>query len=316
MKPCPYLYITMLLAPALHAAEYALPRNQTLVREQNMAIPTIWYDVRSPMLLTQPGGAMGTPYEIDLTYRQHHLYREAFQNPQQRDQGEDHIEELRWKTRLAPWLFTELRCLAHAGAAANDIEASDAETLAGLQLYRDRYRGAAFVVGAAWPIGPGHVWGDGHRDDLKKPFAVAELRFTESLGWTVFHLNIGGRFGHDVHFATWEETPINDAITLPQGTFAVNRYVRYESRLGFTYRPLLFLRLGAEAEARYETFTKSVDTGDLRFNERSLVTLGFLEFNPSRTTSLRLAGGIEPDVYSKLGRKQGGTFGAGLGVRW
>jgi hypothetical protein len=288
--------------PALEFATYPYngqPRQQTVVREEAGTIRTIYDDVASPMLLTMPGTRLNSHGQIDLAYRNEVLYREDLADESKRDEGEQNLVDCRLRLQVWKRVSAELRTGLVFASVNDDPEVIDLDVLSAINLYQDRYRGGAIAFGVGFPIGSGKALGDAHEGSIGHLAYVVQLRCTESYGFNVWHLNVGGRYINQAETDNARQRVTSDGEIIPEGEWHY-RQMRLEASIGYSYRPMRWFRLGLEGKALIDLFDGD-DEPESELTDRHTQAVGFAEFNPSRNVAIRGEYGFAPDLINKDG---------------
>jgi len=283
--------ILLAIAVAVPAVEYRLPRHQTQVREDAWEIPTIIQDVRSPMAQAMPGMGMRDHGQIELGWR---LRKPYWEDAVEGSRSPERVNavEARVRLRATSWLAVEF-----SGSALFDdgdryeYDFTDVEGLTAWTVYQDRYRGGSLVLGVGMPVGTGAEPPDTHVSDYKTPTYIAEWRMTESAGFHVFHLNVGARWNPSA-MAEFEEPLVLEEGTIPADLEQDVVTVRGEGRLGWTWRLVRWVRVGAEGV--YQIRSTKFKENDLRWSDREFTTAAFLECNLSRNFAIKGTFGTDP----------------------
>jgi hypothetical protein len=283
----------------LPAVDYVLPRNQTKKREAYLDIRSIAADVASPMTRTQPGTSVRGNGTLSILYDNERLYREEVVPAANRDEGTQHTLAARLRLRITGSWSTEVAVRGIIAKAYDGADISTLDSLAIYQLYDQRYRGANLVMGLGWPVGRGKPLSEGHSVDEVRPDAVVGLRMTEHAYFNVFHLNINGRYGDSIVYVTDRDRPVDDGPGILEGEWVGDR-LRLNASFGWTWRPIWWYRVGAEAEATMDWLygVKGSENQELR-DRRFRIEL-FQEFTWSPNASFVAAVGVDPDTLKEL----------------
>ena len=290
-----------LTAPSLSATTYdyyQIP-HQTKVREDRWQIRSIYQDVTSPTLLTIPAKSMADHAQLDVSYGFSNLYREEFaSNPDMRDEGEQHLAEVRARIRIWRWISTELHTGVVAAPIQDNPDVTDLDALVVMTMYEDRYRGGAIAFGVGYPIGQGKALGEGHKGDPEELAYILQLRFTESVGFHVWNLNVGGRITNEATTQPDDPRLLEDGGVIPKDEWK-HRISTLDATFAYTYRIVRWLRVGAEGRMRLDWYNGKED--ETEFKDRRFEAIGMAEFTIDRNFSIRGGAGVDPDLLDADG---------------
>jgi hypothetical protein len=268
---------------------YSQGRNQTVLREQAGSIRTIYHDVRTPFGSTLPALGMDDWMQIRLAYDNEHRFSEELDNP---DLGRTHQADLLLRGYVLSRVVLEVETIGEASPVANDVDVSDLQARLAITVAKWRYAGIAVVGGWAGSMGQGKLPVIGHQGDFSRPGWILGTRFTGSLGFTVINLNIDGLWtpnGEQVFPEGWAV----DEKVLTTGIKQEVNTARAQARLGISYRPCRWGRIGVEGLLRLDAIEFEED----RLNDRSTRVEAVAEFNPDLGISFTGHVGVQPDEW-------------------
>lgn len=291
------------------------PPNQTVWREQQNKIVTIYGDIRRDTFETAPALVAPTyapVLRIDYTHSIVEWPKES-PFPASMDRPGERVNERRdeamliFRQKLGQWGALEIKESGSKDDRTDDYHWGDPETNFVFYLPPWRYGGLAVELGAQHPIGDSKDWLLSH-GDLSHSSWTGNLGVRGGVGIWLCVLTLNARCDY---------TPrgINqiDADGKDQQKFA-NDFFRYQGSAALTLRPFTWGKIGIEQE--YEGMRWRWHSGDsTQFQDFKIMrapTIGMVEITP--ISGIHLSGGAGLDWT--MDHNNGKVFKAGITINF
>lgn len=304
----PFLLLLPLAVAAAADPTWQPGRNQTILRERGdsgslSSIRTIYSDVRTPFGTVLPAMGMDDWVQVLLSYDNRRRY---YADLEDGDLGRRHDAGLLLRGYLWSRGVLEVEGHGESSQVADDVDASDISVRLAITVAQWRYAGVSIFAGTGLPVGSGKIPVYGHDADLTKLDYQLGMRATASAGFWVFHWNIDGGWdpnGVQVYPKGWTK----DDVVLTTGEKQEVNTVHATSKLGVSWRPSRFFRVGGEGSLSYD----SIEFEDERLTQPTAIIAGVVEVNPVDHLTITGHCGVQttyPHVSERGAVVAGGTM--------